>query len=106
MVLVSAGRRADPESAWCLVRDARMDMSALHQLHFLHPVWLLLVPLLLLFAGWMRLRQSRAGAWSKVMDAELVAALRLEKGGGVSGPWLLFSAVWTLSVLAIAGPAW
>lgn len=83
-----------------------MDMSALHQLHFLHPAWLLLVPLLLLFTGWMRFRQTRAGAWSKVIDVELVAALRLEKGGGVSGPWLLFAAVWTLSVLAIAGPAW
>jgi Ca-activated chloride channel family protein len=83
-----------------------MDMSALRQLHFLHPAWLLLVPLLLLFAGWMRVRQSRAGAWSKVMDADLVAALRLEKAGGVSGPWLLLAGMWTLGVLAIAGPAW
>jgi Ca-activated chloride channel homolog len=83
-----------------------MDLTALHQLHFLHPVWLLLVPLLLLFAGWMRYRQSRAGAWSQVVDADLVPSLRLESGGAATGPWLLFAAVWTLSVLAIAGPAW
>lgn len=83
-----------------------MDLSPLHQLHFLHPSWLLLGPLLLLFAGWMRYRQSRAGAWSQVVDLDLVPSLRLESGGGASGPWLLFAAVWILSVLAIAGPAW
>jgi Ca-activated chloride channel family protein len=83
-----------------------MDMNALRQLHFLHPAWLLLWPMVLLFAGWMRYRQSRAGAWSKVVDADLVPPLRLEAGGGASGPWLLFAAVWTLSLLAIAGPAW
>ena len=83
-----------------------MDMSELHQFHFLHPVWLLLALPLLLFAGWLRMRQSRAGGWSKFMDAELVAVLRLESGRAATGPWLLFAAVWTLSVLAIAGPAW
>lgn len=84
-----------------------MDLTAaLHQLHFLHPAWLLLAPLLLLFAAWMRYRQSRAGAWSQVVDADLVPSLRLEPGGGASGPWLLFATVWTLSLLAIAGPAW
>jgi Ca-activated chloride channel homolog len=57
-----------------------MDLSALHDVHFLHPAWLVLAPILLLFAGWMRWRQSRAGAWSKVIDADLVAALRLEAG--------------------------
>ncbi len=83
-----------------------MDVSELRQLHFLHPAWLLLALPLLLFAGWLRRRQSRAGAWSKVMDAELVAVLRLESGRAASGPWLLFAAIWALSVLAIAGPAW
>jgi Ca-activated chloride channel family protein len=83
-----------------------MDLSELRLFHFLHPAWLVLLPLLLLFAGWMRWRQSRAGAWSKVIDADLVAALRLEAGGGTSGPWLLLAAVWSFSVLALAGPAW
>lgn len=83
-----------------------MDMSELRQLHFLHPAWLLLALPLLLFTGWLRMRQSRAGAWSKVVDAELAAVLRLESGRAASGPWLLFATLWTLSVLAIAGPAW
>ena len=107
MVLVPAGGGTDPERAGRLVRDARMDLTAaLHQLHFLHPAWLMLAPLLLLFAAWMWYRQSRAGAWSQVVDADLVPSLRLEPGGGASGPWLLFATVWTLSLLAIAGPAW
>jgi Ca-activated chloride channel family protein len=83
-----------------------MDLTALHLFHFLHPAWLVLLPCLLLFAGWMRWRQSRAGAWSKVIDADLVTALRLEAGGGTSGPWLLLATVWTLCVMALAGPAW
>jgi Ca-activated chloride channel family protein len=81
-------------------------MNGLHQLHFLHPVWLLLVPPLLFLAGWMRMRQSRTGAWSKVMDAEIMAALRLEHIGKSNGPWLLLAPIWMLAVLAIAGPAW
>jgi Ca-activated chloride channel family protein len=83
-----------------------MDVSTLRLFHFLHPAWLALLPLLLLFAGWMRWRQSRTGAWSRVMDAELVTALRLDAGGGSGGPWLLLAAVWTCGVLALAGPAW
>jgi Ca-activated chloride channel family protein len=83
-----------------------MDVSALHLFHFLHPAWLALLPFVLLFAGWMRWRQSRSGAWSRVMDPELVAALRLEASGGTGGPWLLLAAIWTCGVLALAGPAW
>ncbi len=83
-----------------------MDLSALRLFHFLQPAWLLLLPLLLLFAGWMRWRQSRSGAWSRVMDADLVSALRLEAGGGRGGPWLPLAGAWTCAVLALAGPAW
>lgn len=83
-----------------------MDVSALHLFHFLHPAWLLLLPLLIAFAGWMRWRQSRSGAWSQIMDKELVEALRLESGGGGGGPWALLAGIWVLGILALAGPAW
>ncbi|MFI4888965.1 MAG: VWA domain-containing protein [Steroidobacterales bacterium] len=83
-----------------------MDVSALRLFHFLHPAWLALLPPLLLFAGWMHWRQSRTGAWSRIMDPDLVSALRLDAGGGTGGPWLLLAAVWTFAVLALAGPAW
>src|SRR5450631_3234138 len=106
MVLVPARRRAAAERAGGLVRDARMDLSALHLFHFLHPAWLLSLPPLIAFAGWMRWRQSRTGGWSRIMDIELVEALRLEAGGGTGGPWLLLAGIWTLAAFALAGPAW
>src|SRR5271170_1137406 len=72
MVLVPAGGGTVPERAGRLVRNARMDLTAaLHQLHFLHRGSLLLAPLMLLFAAWMRYRQSRAGAcrrsWMRIL---------------------------------------
>jgi Ca-activated chloride channel family protein len=83
-----------------------MDLTALHQLHLLHPRWLLALPPVLLCLFWLRWRQSRTGGWSRIMDPALVDALRLEAGGGNGGPWLLLAALWSLGVVALAGPAW
>lgn len=83
-----------------------MDLTALRNLHFLRPAWLLAAPMLVAFALWLRWRQARTGGWSRFMDPDLVAALRLEHGGGSGGPWLLLAVLWTLAALALAGPAW
>ena len=75
--------------------------------HFLHPAWLLALPVLLLFIAWLS-RASRGDSnWSRVVDSQLLALLKVEEGRRSRiGPWLLLGTVWTLAVLALAGPTW
>jgi Ca-activated chloride channel family protein len=80
--------------------------SQLAAFHFLHPLWLLALPPLLALAAWLHWRQRRDGAWSKVVDAQLLDALRLTGGGRRRSPWPLIGIVWAIAVLALAGPAW
>lgn len=88
---------------WC----ARMGVtSGLGAFHFLHPLWLLALPPLLALAAWLHWRQRREGAWSKVVDSQLLEALRLTGGGRSRSPWPLIGLVWSIAVLALAGPAW
>jgi len=81
-----------------------MDLRALSAFHFLHPAWLLALPVLLVWALWRR--RSRGGDWTKIADPELLSALRIGASRGSSSPWSLIGALWTLTVLALAGPAW
>ncbi len=83
-----------------------MDLNALRELHFLRPLWLCALPPLLLGLVWLRWRQRRSGAWTAVLDAELLQALRLPGGAAGSAPWLLIGLAWSLCVVALAGPAW
>jgi len=83
-----------------------MDLSALKALHFIHPYWLLMLPLLWAVIIWFAWRRRRDGGWSQVIDAELLPALRLHSGDRGSSPWWLISVVWTVAVLALASPAW
>jgi Ca-activated chloride channel family protein len=80
--------------------------SHLAAFHFLHPMWLLALPPLLALAAWLHWRQRRDGAWSKLVDSQLLDVLRLTQGRRGRSPWLLIGAVWTLAVLALAGPSW
>ncbi len=84
-----------------------MDLKALSALHFLHPLWLLALPPLLLLAVWLARSRGRDGNWSRIVDSDLLPLLRLsEKHGGGQSPWPLVGAVWVLAILALAGPAW
>ncbi len=74
--------------------------------HFLHPDWLLALPPLLGLAVWLARRRGRDGAWTRLIDGELLPLLRLSEGGAGRSPWLLVGLVWTLAVLALAGPTW
>jgi Ca-activated chloride channel family protein len=84
-----------------------MDMSHLAALHFLHPAWLGSLPLLWALTAWLARRVSRDGSWSRIVDAQLLPLLRVNEArkGGLS-PWPLMGAIWTLAVVALAGPTW
>ena len=75
--------------------------------HFLRPAWLLaalaLVPIL-----WLAGRERReAGAWQRVCDAPLLAALLVEASGRASRWGLpLFALAWVAGAIAMAGPSW
>lgn len=81
-------------------------MTPLRDFHFLHPYWLLALPPLLALAVWLARRRGRDGAWARLLDGELLPLLRLSEGGAGRSPWLLIGLVWTLAVLALAGPTW
>ena len=74
--------------------------------HFLHPYWLLALPPLVAFAVWLARRRGRDGAWPRLMDGELLSLLRLSAGGTGRSPWPLIGLVWTVAVVALAGPTW
>ena len=83
-----------------------MDLKALSSIHFLHPLWLLALPPLLLLTVWLARSMGRDGNWSRVVDPELLSVLRLSERRGGRSPWPLVGLVWVLAVLALAGPAW
>jgi Ca-activated chloride channel family protein len=82
-------------------------VSALADFHFLRPLWLLLLAAVPLF--WLLRRHGRAdaGAWRDVIDPHLLPHLieRIDAGSGRAG-LVLGIALWTLSCVALAGPAW
>jgi Ca-activated chloride channel family protein len=73
--------------------------------HFLHPWWLAALPVFWAFAAWRILRQRRDGGWARVIDPDLLPALRLPGSGGGT-PWRLLVAAWTIAILALAGMTW
>jgi Ca-activated chloride channel family protein len=83
-----------------------MDLSALQSFHFLYPAWLLALLPLWATIAWLAFRQARDGSWAQVIDPDLLSAIRLEGGGRGSTPWWILAVVWTLAVVALAGPAW
>lgn len=82
--------------------------AALGRFHFERPVWLLALPLLLALAAWLARRSAAGSGWSALVDAPLLAALRLPEHGMATraSPWPWLALAWTLAVLALAGPTW
>lgn len=75
--------------------------------HFLRPLWLIAFPLLWMLVFWLARRRKNDGDWSGFIDAELLQALRLD-AASVTGmrPWPTLALLWSLAVLALAGPSW
>ena len=82
-------------------------MALMQDVHFLRPAWLLALPLLWGLSISLARRRTRDGDWTRLIDPELLPALRLD-GGGKPGraPWPWLALAWTLAVLALAGPSW
>jgi Ca-activated chloride channel family protein len=79
----------------------------LTSLHFLHPAWLLALPPLLLLTAWLARCVANDGNWSRIVDAQLLPLLRISEGRRARSAWpLLIGSIWTLAVVALAGPAW
>jgi Ca-activated chloride channel family protein len=82
-------------------------INAMHNFHFLRPLWLMALPLLWALVWWLARRHKNDGDWSSFIDTELLSALRLDTAS-VSGlrPWSVLALLWTVVVLALAGPSW
>jgi Ca-activated chloride channel family protein len=83
-------------------------MSEFEALHFIRPMWLLLLPLVLLLPwAWKRTRRP-SGDWSRACDPHLLQWLSVKQvadRGRSSGPWLAAAAL-LITILALAGPSW
>ena len=79
----------------------------LSEFHFLRPIWLvglLALPILI----WLLHRLvARASAWRDVLDNDLAEPLLVSRGQRSRlRPLPLLTAVWLLTVIALAGPTW
>lgn len=83
-----------------------MGLRELSAAHFLHPLWLLALPPLLLFVAWLLRATARDPQWSRIVDPELLSALRMSGNRKGSSPWWLLGLLWTVAIVALAGPAW
>ena len=83
-----------------------MELRALGTVHFLHPLWLLALPPLLILLAWLSTRTRHDAQWSRIVDPELLSMLRVQGNRKSSYAWLLLGLAWTLAILALAGPAW
>jgi len=83
-------------------------MNEFDALHFIRPLWLLLLPLVVILPWvWKRTRRP-AGDWSKVCDPHLLRWLSVKQvteQGRRGGPWLSALAL-LIVILALAGPSW
>lgn len=83
-------------------------MPDLHALHFLHPAWLLALPLLALLWWFVRQGAEQANPWRRVVDPDLLPVLLANgeaSGNARARQWLLATG-WLIAVIALAGPVW
>jgi len=83
-------------------------MTVFDAVHFIRPLWLLLLPLVIMLPWlWQRSRRP-AGDWVKVCDPHLLRWLSVQQAspGRRRGGPLLGALALLIAILAMAGPAW
>jgi Ca-activated chloride channel family protein len=80
--------------------------EALHQFHFLRPLWLIALAALPLLFGWGVRRSAAPAELSRLVDPELLPHLLRGRAANRYAPSALFALGWTLCALALAGPTW
>ncbi len=87
--------------------EPSLYMLLAQNFHFLRPLWLLaLIPALLLVAYLWRINES-ASSWDRAIDKDLLPYL-LDNTKSVAErtPLVLLLTLWSLAILALAGPVW
>ena len=87
--------------------EPSLFMQLAQNFHFLRPLWLLaLIPALLLVVYLWRINES-ASSWDRAIDKDLLPYL-LDNTKSVAErtPLVLLLTLWSLAILALAGPVW
>lgn len=89
------------------MNDSLTLAQALADFHFLRPLWLLALLPALFFVRRLWQLDAQGTAWHKVIDQNLLPyLLNSTKNTSQRLPLYMLMVVWTLSVLALAGPTW
>lgn len=89
------------------MNDSLTLTQALTDFHFLRPLWLLALLPALFFVRRLWQLDAQGTAWHKVIDQNLLPyLLNSTKNSSQRLPLYMLMVVWTLSVLALAGPTW
>ena len=88
--------------------ENKIMYEMIQNFHFLRPLWLLALPLLLAIVYWAWRIHGKSSAWKNIIDAILLPSLQLENasGGGKLGFLTLITVIWIIACLALAGPSW
>ena len=89
------------------MNESSLLMLLEQNFHFLRPLWLLaLIPALLLVLYLWRINES-ASSWDRAIDKDLLPyLLDGSKSAAERTPLVLLLTLWTLAILALAGPVW
>ncbi len=89
------------------MNDSLTLTQAITDFHFLRPLWLLALLPALFFIRRLWHLDSQGSAWHKVIDQSLLPyLLNSTKNTSQRLPLYMLMAVWTLAVVALAGPTW
>ena len=74
--------------------------------HFLRPLWLLLIPLIVMLCWYFKQRQQN-GDWATVIDPALLNVMLEKHPTAKQPPWaILFAIAAITAAVAVAGPSW